>query len=407
MRWLVELDELSTAAAGSFYLVASENGQVRVQGSVSEARRVFYAQARGVTVAASHAHLLAWLCGAGLDVRQVAARMAYGDLPHPLASASLWSGVRGLPGACALYVDGSGQGRVLRWWRPPDPALPLTEGSAAVRGALLDAVSARVTPGQTLAADLSGGLDSTSICFLAAHAGARSVTVTLCWTGPGNEDAAWAAQAAALLPGLQRLVYTPEQLPAYFTDIGEPGEPLDEPTLAIRDRAIQRVIATDLTALGAAERLVGHGGDHVLQAPPHYLHGLLRRHPGQALRQARGWRALHRWPAAATTASPMTSAPEGWGNELRLPPWASAHAVEALTGLLRETAQTAEPLASSRGQHARIHQAQAAGRTARQIEHATTAAGVPATSPFSTGSSKPAWPCAPRTPTHPGSTSRS
>jgi asparagine synthase (glutamine-hydrolysing) len=404
LRRVEELDGLTAGVVGSFHLVASVEGRVRVQGSLSEAQRVFFARVSGMTVAADRAHLVAWLCDAGLDVRQVAARMAYGDLPHPLASAALWSGVKGLPGNCALYLDDTGRSRVMRRWSPPEPTLPLAEGAAAVRTALVDAVTARVQPGEKLAADLSGGLDSTSICFLAARAGAKLVTVTLRWRAPGNEDVVWAEQAAGLLPGLERLVYSPEQLPGCFTGIDQPTAPSDEPTLAIRDRAIQAVIATKMAARGARARLIGHGGDQVMQAAPNHLHTLLRRHPGQALRHARGWRALHRWPTAVTVralldARPyhrwlsslanrltaptaMTSAPDGWGSELRLPPWASAQSVEAVTSLLHENAQDTDPLAPTRGQHARLHHAQAAGRIARQLEHSTTLAGLPATFPF-------------------------
>lgn len=404
VRRVEDLDELAAGVVGSFHLVASVDGQVRVQGSLSEARRVFFAQVGGVVVAADRAHLVAWLSGASLDLRQVAARMVYGELPHPLASSALWSGVSGLPGNSVLYLDEVGRSRVMRRWCPPEPAAPLAEGAAVVRTALVEAVTARVQRGVVLAADLSGGLDSTSICFLAAQAGARLVTVTLRWTAPGNKDVVWAEQAAKLLPGLERLVYSPEELPACFTGVGEPAEPSDEPTTGIRDRAIQAVIATEMAARGARARLVGHGGDHVVQAPPHHLHTLLRRHPGQALRHARGWRALQRWPAAATVralldARPyhrwlaslanrltaptaLTLAPDGWGSELRLPPWASAQAAEAVTGLLCENAAGTEPLAPTRGQHARLHQAQAAGRLARQLEHATTLASLPAASPF-------------------------
>jgi asparagine synthase (glutamine-hydrolysing) len=403
VRRIEQLDELTAGAVGSFHLVASADGRVRVQGSLSEARRVFFTRVGGVTVAADRADMVAWLCGTGLDVRQVAARMAYGDLPHPLASAALWSGVTGLPGNCALYLDDTGQSRITRRWSAPEPALSLAEGAAAVRTALMDAVTARVQPGEKLAADLSGGLDSTSLCFLAAQAGAKLITVTLRWTAPGNEDVVWAEQAAGLLPRLERLVYSPEQLPACFTGISRPTEPSDEPTLAIRDRDIQAVIASEMATRGARARLIGHGGDQVMQAAPNYLHTLLRRHPRQALRHARGWRALCRWPTADTvrglldarpyhrwlaslanrlTAPTATSAPDGWGGELRLPPWASTQAVEAMTSLLQENAKGTDPLAPTRGQHAHLHNAQAAGRIARQLEHSTTLAGLPASSPF-------------------------
>jgi asparagine synthase (glutamine-hydrolysing) len=404
MRQVEQLDELTAAVTGSFHLVALAHGRVRVQGSVSEARRVFFARVGTVTVAADRADLVAWLCGAGLDVRQLAARMTYGDLPHPLASAALWSGVTGLSGTCALYLDNTGQSRITRRWSAPEPALSLAEGAPAVRTALMQAVTARVRPGEKLAADLSGGLDSTSLCFLAAQAGAELITVTLRWTAPGNEDVVWAERAAGLLPGSDRLVYSSEQLPTCFTGISRLAEPFDEPSLTIRDRAIQAVISTEMATRGARARLIGHGGDQVIQAAPNHLQTLLRRHPRQALRHARGWRALHRWPAAGTVRAlldsrpyhrwlasltnrltapiAMTSSPDGWGGELRLPPWASARAVEAVTSLLEENAQGTEPLAPTRGQHARLHNAQAAGRIARQLEHSTALAGLPASSPF-------------------------
>jgi asparagine synthase (glutamine-hydrolysing) len=268
----------------------------------------------------------------------------------------------------------------------------------------VEAVTAWIRPGKVLAADLSGGLDSTSICFLAAQAGAELLTVTLRWAAPGNEDVAWAERASALLPNTERLVYSPEELPAYFTGIGEPTDPSDEPTAAIRDRAIQAIIAAEMAARGARARLIGHGGDHVVQATPHHLHTLLRRQPRQAVRHARGWQALRRWPATTTARvlldarsydrwlsslanrltapTAMTLAPDGWGSELRLPPWASTQAVEALASLLRENAKGTEPLAPTRDQHARLHQAQTAGRVARHIERDTTLAGLPAASPF-------------------------
>jgi asparagine synthase (glutamine-hydrolysing) len=404
IRGIEELDQLAAGLAGSFHLVASMYGQVRVQGSLSEARRVFFARVGGVPIAADRAHLVAWLSGASLDVRQVAARMAYGDLPYPLANAALWCGVNAVPGNSALYLDSAGRSRVMRRWRPPEPTLSLVEGAAAVRTALVEAVTARLRPGKVLAADLSGGLDSTSICFLAAQAGVELLTVTLRWAAPGNEDVAWAQRACALLPSTERLVYSSDELPAYFTGIGEPTDPSDEPTAAIRDRAIQAIIAAEMAARGAQARLIGHGGDHVLQATPHHLHTLLRRHPRQALRHARGWQALRRWPATTTARAlldarsydrwlfslanrltaptAMTLAPDGWGSELRLPPWASTQAVEALASLLRENAKGTEPLAPTRGQHARLHQAQTAGRVARHIERDTTLAGLPAASPF-------------------------
>src|SRR5436305_9840736 len=68
VRRIEQLDQLTAGMAGSFHLVATADGRVRVQGSLSEARRVFFTRVDGMTVAADRADLVAWLCGAGLDI---------------------------------------------------------------------------------------------------------------------------------------------------------------------------------------------------------------------------------------------------------------------------------------------------------------------------------------------------
>ncbi|TJZ44633.1 hypothetical protein FCH28_30480 [Streptomyces piniterrae] len=68
--------------------------------------------------------------------------------------------------------------------------------------------------GRVWTADLSGGVDSTSLCFLAAEAGAEVVALTLKLSDPGNEDSAYARQVAAQLPARSvHLTFTAADLP--------------------------------------------------------------------------------------------------------------------------------------------------------------------------------------------------
>jgi asparagine synthase (glutamine-hydrolysing) len=384
--------------AGAFHLIASQDGRVRVRGSVSGTHRVFHALVDGVTVAADRARTLAWLADAPLDEGQLAMRMTYPQPPHPMEDTAMWRGVEALPGGSALTVDPAGAIHVRRWWQAPEPELPLEEGAHALREALLEAVALRARGREVLGMDLSGGLDSTSLCFLAARTGVRLVTVTLKWAAAGNEDAIWADRAAAHLPDCERLVYGPDQLPAFFTGLGSLGDGSseDEPTIDVRESAQQDVIDQEMAARGVRLRLCGHGGDHVVQAPPAYVHDLLRRSPPEALRHVVGYRARHRWPVAATarmlldrtpygrwlaaSSESLTAPPaewlEPWGMSPRLPPWASDDAATAAAALLRRT--EAEPLAPARGHHARIHHAQIAGRAGRQL----TLRGLVSDSPF-------------------------
>ncbi len=403
VRWTADIEAAVSGAPGSFHLMASMGEEVYARGSFSEARRLFWSSADGVTVAADRARTLAWLAGGGIDLEQLALRLAYPDVPHPLASGAPWRGVHGVPGAEALLFDRHGQAGTRRWWQEPSGELPLEVGAPAVRQALENAVGVRARPGQVLGADLSGGMDSTSLCFLAARAGASLVTATLEWAASGNEDSAYAERAAAHLPGIQRLVFGPADLPAYFTGLGRPHEPDDEPTVLVRDRAQQQYIADAMRAAGAELRLTGHGGDHVVEAPDQYLHRLLRRHPVRGIRHAAGQRARQHWAlrSAARTLTDTRSyqawlngvadalnrsgdpgaAPTGWGEPMTLPPWAGRRAIEYVAHLLRHAARTVEPVVHERGRHAWIQQAQTAGRLAGNIFHSSLG-GVPGASPF-------------------------
>jgi asparagine synthase (glutamine-hydrolysing) len=404
VRSLADLDAVADGLNGSAALVASTGGEVRVQGSAGGAQRIFHTEVAGVPVAADRALVLAWLTSAAVDERQLAARLAFGDVPYPLADGSMWTGVSGLSAGHALHLSATGDRRTWSVWRPPDPDVSLSEGAAALREALLAAVAVRVRPSQVIGADLSGGLDSTAICFAAAAAGARLVTATVGWADPANEDPHWAELAAADLPITERLVFGPGDLPEFFDDLIAIGQPADEPTTVMRNGMQKKTIAATMLAQGARQWLTGHGGDHLTQAPPHHVHGTVRRRPVLGLRQVNGFRARYRWPLARTAKALLDSgsyqrwlrtiadglcatptifgAPWGWGDGLWLPPWSSDRATDALAGLLQDAAANAEPIVPDRTAHNRIHTAQTAGRMARQQTQASQFVGLPRVSPF-------------------------
>ncbi|WP_369211392.1 asparagine synthase-related protein [Streptomyces flavofungini] len=119
----------------------------------------------------------------------------------------------------ALLLEPGGSCRPVAWWQAPEAGLPLAEAALALRSALCDAVALRVRPGQVLAADLSGGMDATSLCFLAAEAGASLVTATLHWEALGNENQRYARYAADRLPDIESLVFPSAELPSCFAGL--------------------------------------------------------------------------------------------------------------------------------------------------------------------------------------------
>ncbi len=405
VRTVADLDRWGAGLSGSFHLVAAIDGQVRVQGSISGLRRVFYTQVGAVTVAADRADVLAGLAGAAVDEQWLAARLIYPCLPHPVADGCPWHGMQVLADDCYLLTDPGQPARVVRWWRPPEPVAPLVEAAPLVAQALVAAVEARTRAGGTISCDLSGGLDSTPICFLAARGDSRVIAVTLVSADSGHDDARWAQLAADQLDGTEHLMLDMQQLPLMYEDVGEAGVGADEPHIIIRDHARTTVVARQLVERGSRLHLCGIGGDQVLQAPTAYLHTTAVTHPRIAASHLRGRRAVSGWPLAATlrglaerrsyqqwltaTVDDLTAPPPargrpplGWGPALRLPPWATSPAADAARTLLGEAAAGAQPLASTRGQHATLEHLRGVGYFTRHLAGIYARAGLPLAAPF-------------------------
>ncbi|MBB4895393.1 hypothetical protein FHS39_004471 [Streptomyces olivoverticillatus] len=184
MRDLTELDALARRLPGSFHLVAALDGRLRVQGTGSGLRLVFHAAVDGVQVAATSADVLAAATGEEPDEERLAVRLLW-PVPYPLFETSLWRGVTAVPHEEALIIAPDGRTtRRSRWWTPPEPTLSLAEGAPLAREALSQAVDARTDAGGVVSCDLSGGLDSTSVCFLAARSPAHVVAGT--WPEPSS-----------------------------------------------------------------------------------------------------------------------------------------------------------------------------------------------------------------------------
>ncbi|WP_406501097.1 asparagine synthase-related protein [Streptomyces sp. NBC_01590] len=404
VRTVADIESALHGVHGSYHVAASVDGHLYVRGSAFGARRLFRASAGGVTVCADRARTLAHLTEAGLEPARVAARLAAPNLPHPLADATMWAGVEAVEPGRALRVAPDGCAHTVTWWRPPPAHLPMADAAGLLREALQAAVVLRVRPGRVLAADLSGGMDSTSLCFLAAEAGAHLVTSTQHWNSPGNQDHHYARFAADRLFHVEPLIFTSADLPACFTGLDQRREPLEEPSGLLRNRARLCHTADALRARGAGLRLSGHGGDHAVVPPDAYLHTLWRRSPLIALRATNGYKARGRWSLSATARTllrtrsypawladaatrlyedPRTNpGPAPWGPRPALPPWASDQAVDLISAALRRAAENTEPLDPDPGRHAWLHQMREAGHGAALLHEASANHGLPTDSPF-------------------------
>lgn len=405
LRDLAELDALARSLPGSFHLAAALDGRLRMQGTASGLRLVFHAPVGGTQVAATRADLLAAALGTDPDEEQLAVRLLW-PVPHPLSEAPMWRGITAVSPQDALVISPDGRTvRHSRWWTPPEPVRTLADGAPLVREALATAVDARTRQGGIVSCDLSGGLDSTSICFLAERSPARVVAST--WPGrdPADTDLYWAEQAARSMPDIDHVVWDADASPLVYTDLLGIDDLLDEPTIGVMDRSRVLHHLPALAERGSRLHLTGIGGDHVAWCSEAYYHRLLRTRPLFALRQLRGFRALWQWPLGGTARALADSRPYGkwladsssrlrdplpatvetslgWGMPPRLFHWVTPEAERMAQQALREAAATAVPLHPDRGLHTDLEQILSCTRIIRQWDRMAARAGLPMASPF-------------------------
>jgi asparagine synthase (glutamine-hydrolysing) len=252
----------------------------------------------------------------GTDPRPLAA--AHGREPDPLTAAAyiacpavlpLWTrrsaftGVARLEGGEILRA-GRGSLRVERGLSPlPAPGRTLAVGADLLREALTAAVGARCADG-AVSSDFSGGLDSTSVAFLAA-AVSRLPVQAVAYHQPlaPADDLAHAMLCAKLDERIDLTVVHGSLASLPFA-----GPSADGWRSGAEPHAGSLAAARSATRLGvmagseASLHLTGEGGDAILLAAPSYLAGLARAgRTGTLLRHAVGYARLRQEAPAVLT----------------------------------------------------------------------------------------------------------
>jgi asparagine synthase (glutamine-hydrolysing) len=404
LQSVADLDRLAASLVGSSHLVASLDGRVRVQGTVTGVRRVFHARVGGCSVAANRADVLACLLDATVDEQRLALHLLEPPILYPLAGQPVWRGVEHLPTGHYLVLDADGRYRSVRWWTPPEPVVPMAEGAPALREALSAAVSVR-TGGRTLVSCDLGGVDSTSVCCLAARGAAKVVAYTGASPDPLADDVEWAARTVTELANVEHHVISSDEMPLVYHGLSALEDQLDEPCTVTVDRDRWLIMARRAAARGSRLHLTGFGGDELLYGSVAHLHALARTNPRVALRHLRGFTAKYRWPRGqalrqlwdgspyrvwlagvadtlTATRLPMAEPLLDWGFAPRLPPWTTPATVQAVRDLIRGQAAAAEPLATRRGQHRELETMRFVARFARQLDQMAARFGIALAAPY-------------------------
>ncbi|GAA1005104.1 lasso peptide isopeptide bond-forming cyclase [Streptomyces thermogriseus] len=401
------LDAFLRSVPGSYHAIVSFDGEVRVQGSLSGVHEVFHATVGGVTCAADRPDTLAARIGGDIDAQALVGHLL-SQQPWPLSGYTVWRGVECLAPGHYLRIRPDGAHRAVRWWSPPSAELTLAEGARRVRNALDDAVAARARNTPALGCDFSGGMDSTSLAFLASRQKGcrRLVTIRREAVDPAHDDAQWALRAAAFLPGAEFVVLPSAGLPLSFTDQLAYDEDLEAPYPWSRVKAVVACVARQLAARAVPLQLTGHGGDELFSPAPSFYHALAHSEGLRSVRDLRVARSMYRWPLGAMlsnllrkpsyrqwliTASMSLTKPvggptepfTGWGAHPRLPPWATPEAVEMCAGLLREAAARGTPPHSPEAaQHEVLQAVRQCGTKIRLTNRLTSRFGVAYHAPY-------------------------
>lgn len=407
VRGVGDLDGVPGRVPGSFHLLATVGGHVRSQGTLATTRHLFHADVDGVSVAADRPGPLVELLGAEIEEERLALHLLapFGP-PWPLSEQTMWKGVEAVPPGEYLSFDGGAPARTVRWWSPPEGRLSLSEGAGAVAGALKDAVAARTSAGTPVSADLSGGMDSTTVSFLLAETDAQLVTLHNEALGAANDDGIWADVCRRELPDATHLTVRRGTGPSLYDPLTDERWETDGPAGFARARSLYENWARSVADEGVRRHLGGVGSDELFHPSVLSLTDLLRQRPLRAWPHVRRFRHRYRWGPLDTLRvlkrqrsfadwlgrSALTlqserhwgAVPEtDWELMPTMPPWATGEAVEAVAGqLARAAEQRPEPLAPLASQHSILRLQQVNGRAVRMNSRITERFGVELEAPF-------------------------
>lgn len=352
-----------TRLPGSYWVIAQTDAHSFICGDVAGLRSVFYRGYGSDTVWSTSARRLAAHHDAQPDLVMMAARIAAGAEHWPDRTA--YERVRAVPGGSGLLL-GPGGPRVIDV-SGIRPVLTLADGAAGFAEALERAVHGRMSAvGGRAGADVSGGLDSSSVAILAAEVGEISA-VTYSDQHTSAEDLAFAHRVA-------EHIGTPLHVARGGAGELPFGWSAEQP-VSEQPAAASLTMSQHHLYLRPASKLplqfTGHGGDVVLDSCSAVWVGMVQ--DGQrrtARREVTNWaRARNRSPrtmwraiteAAGTgyagaleeaadrmergTADTRRSGVWTWCHLGESSRWLTPGARHQIAGLLREAARTITPL---------------------------------------------------------------
>ena len=173
----------------------------------------------------------------------------------------------------------------------PRVELQLPEASDLLRQQLLHSISS-INTDEAVGADLSGGYDSTTLCFALDHTKQSFTAYSSASRHPGSQDTAWANWASTQLKYATHTLWDPMCVPLPFEQ-----SQFSQPFTFIGYANAARIewTAQSLRNDGITLHIGGHGGDELFGLSEHYVHDRILRAPLKTLTAAMEFMAKDRW----------------------------------------------------------------------------------------------------------------
>ncbi|MEV8636250.1 asparagine synthase-related protein [Streptosporangium sp. NPDC051023] len=388
------VDDIASDLTLHTFLLASTNGRQRLQGSLSTERQLIWGVIHGVTLASNSLHVLREMARPRVDERWLALSLVKSLPIHSFAPWTPWHGLSSLGIGEWLRIDAQGSARPVRWWTPPASGEDFVSSAEAVRASLREALCETVRgSGRRVSADLSGGLDSTSLCFLLADLGVEFTTYRTSSMSSWNDETTRAREVAGdLRLPLHEFAPLAEQSTAFDLDPDpNPASISEGPLVWAASRGYLDLLVKEVGRTGAHVHFTGLGGDELFDLVPGLFRALRQENPLTALRQMRKFQLgqkLHLVPLlkgafsresyqsyftriATSIERDIPSRPEdaySWFPPVVLPHWLTAKAKDLIVEAFSDVAKsTPEPLGRDPLAHQTVESIAFQGKILRQF----------------------------------------
>lgn len=252
---------------------------------------VYCASDEGMAFASTITALRGAGFGGAIDPEAVLEYLEYG---HVLDPRSIFSGIHKVPPATAVEWR-NGQRRQWQYWAPPAideaPRIGFEDAVQETERLLLEAVRLRLVSDVPVGALLSGGIDSSLVCWALQQLNANIKAFTISAPGDASDESAAARETAQKL-GIEHDVV---QMPDTNFPLDEMIEAFSEPFSSTSAQAMLWVAKA--VKPGATVLLTGDGGDDVFLGYPFFKVAWMAERMGRKLPGA----ARSIWRAARNT----------------------------------------------------------------------------------------------------------